>query len=165
VKLVQFQDAATWIKVDMSFNQVAGISSGNVLNISLDAIKPARPLMLLVKYLLASHGLSEPFTGGLGSHPLAIIVLSFLKNAAACVDGAPEEDLGLLFLDFLSFYGQIFNWYLAGISIDGFFPKREKKHFEFGGKLWRPFVEDCIPPCAFLWTCQCQDGQLSFAPM
>lgn len=145
--------------MDISFNQKAGIDAGNQVVAYLASFPSARPLIMLLKYFLKSHALAEPFTGGLGTHVLVMMVIFFLQRVAARDHvGNPERNIGLLLLDFLAFYGVQFNWYTTGIStLDGgrFFAKDTAQGFSYGGKLWRPFVQDCISPCSVPSLCAC----------
>ncbi len=113
--------------------------------------------MVLLKYFLSQRGLNETYTGGLGSYCIILLSISFYqvrkkkkfnlkKNiflsqqhfahyySKSPIDektGIPEGlDLGKLFLGFLHFYGNQFNYYVAGISVRGegkYFRKVKKK--------------------------------------
>lgn len=38
-----------------------------------------KPLALLIKYYLKQFGMNEPYTGGLGSYALIIMIISYLQ--------------------------------------------------------------------------------------
>jgi len=74
--------------------------------------------------------LNEPYSGGIGSYTLLIMIISFLQlhriNRNILYD---EKDLGFLLIDFFEFYGTQFNYYSCGISIrDGgqYFSKKDR---------------------------------------
>ncbi|GAA5926127.1 uncharacterized protein JCM15063_000192 [Sporobolomyces koalae] len=94
----------------------------------------ARSLVLLVKAFLAQRGMNEVFTGGLGSYSIICLVISFLqlhpKIQSAQIQ--PARNVGLLFLEFLEYYGKHFNFDETGITLKargGYFNKHDKGWF------------------------------------
>ncbi|GAA5961449.1 hypothetical protein JCM3765_003584 [Sporobolomyces pararoseus] len=94
----------------------------------------ARSLVLLVKAFLAQRGMNEVFTGGLGSYSIICLVISFLqlhpKIQSAQIQ--PSRNIGLLFVEFLEYYGKHFNFDEAGITLKGrggYFNKHDKGWF------------------------------------
>jgi len=61
-----------------------------------------KPLILVIKKLLAEKGLNDPFTGGLSSYALVLMVVASLNRHS---DHAGPRCLGENFLDFLQLYG------------------------------------------------------------
>jgi non-canonical poly(A) RNA polymerase PAPD5/7 len=45
----------------------------------LDEEPAVKPLALLIKYYLKQFGMNEPYTGGLGSYALIIMIISYLQ--------------------------------------------------------------------------------------
>lgn len=110
----------------------------------------ARSLVLLVKAFLNQRGMNEVFTGGLGSYSIICLVVSFLQVSTrssslhACCSYScdvqlhpkiqtgeinPRHNVGLLFVEFLEYYGKHFNYDEAGITLrgrGGYFNKHNK---------------------------------------
>jgi non-canonical poly(A) RNA polymerase PAPD5/7 len=66
------------------------------------------------------RGLNEVYSGGLGSYGLTLMVSNFLKVHPLLQRGVirEEDNLGVLFMDFLDLFGRRFNYDLVAISID-----------------------------------------------
>lgn len=62
------------------------------------------PLVLVLKQLLYERGLNDPYTGGLSSYALVIMVAAVLQTHALKPPNV-RPDLGALFLDLLAVYG------------------------------------------------------------
>jgi non-canonical poly(A) RNA polymerase PAPD5/7 len=111
----------------------------------------ARSLVMLVKAFLNQRGMNEVFTGGLGSYSIICLVVSFLQVWLYLLErsnpadtslqlhpkiqtGAihPARNIGLLFAEFLEYYGKHFNFDEAGITLrgrGGYFNKHDKGWF------------------------------------
>ncbi|KAI8829893.1 hypothetical protein BJ741DRAFT_621732 [Chytriomyces cf. hyalinus JEL632] len=136
VPIIKYTDALTQFPVDVSLNMGGGLQAAQIVTQFLsepngvgDAI---RGLMYLLKQFLLMRHLNEPFNGGCGSYALLIIVSTFVKLHPLIQVGAtnPLENLGLLFIEFLEYYGRSFNYHELGIKCDlrsgpGFFYKEE----------------------------------------
>ena len=99
----------------------------------MDAYAPFRPLVLVLKLVLSQHQLNEPFSGGVGSYLLTLMVASFLQHydGYRFSSSSPATrslvllrsfdvsriDLGTLLLDFLEFYSLRFNYSVASLSL------------------------------------------------
>jgi non-canonical poly(A) RNA polymerase PAPD5/7 len=129
IPLVKFTHAATRISVDVSFDQLSGPPAAQLMKRYLEALPPLRPLTFVLKYFLAARGLNEPYTGGVGSFLLQLMIVSFLQHRerdAVNYQRPSVYNLGSLLFEFLELYGLEFNYYTTGISVryDGFyFPK------------------------------------------
>lgn len=90
-----------------------------------------RPLTLVLKSFLLCKGFGAAYTGGLSSYALLLLVVRFLQectsptllptsrigtNPSIGTSGA-LADLGLLFVDFLQFYGHHLDPRVTGISV------------------------------------------------
>lgn len=130
----------------------------NLLNAFQLEVKEFRPLMILLKKLLLSEKFHDPFRGGLGSFPLACLLMAFLRSnlsrsnepedeTKACTSTSRHfyrsptawsahhsktrsvptgkkscgqtQSLGELFLNFLNFYGNVFDPKKIGVSVKG----------------------------------------------
>ncbi|KAK4056948.1 hypothetical protein OIO90_001848 [Microbotryomycetes sp. JL221] len=91
----------------------------------------ARSLVMLIKMFLNQRGMNEVFTGGLGSYSIILLVISFLQLHPKIQTGQinPHLNVGLLFVEFLEYYGKHFNYDEAGITLKGrggYFNKHDK---------------------------------------
>ena len=145
VPLVKFTHAPTNISVDVCFNQKTGVQAATLMKRYMDAIPPLRPLTFVLKYFLASRGLNEPYTGGVGSFMLQLMIVSFLQNRerdAFNYSRASLYNLGALLVEFLELYSTDFNYVTTGFSVryDGFyFPKGASERKEAFFQQNRPF--------------------------
>ena len=145
VPLVKFTHAASGTSVDICFHQENGPRAAALMTTYLHALPPLRPLTICLKYFLASRELHQPYTGGVGSYMLQLMIVSMLQHRARdamnfrrpCI-----ECLGSLLLEFFALYGQDFNYVTTGISVrhDGFyFPKGVQSKKEIFWQAQRPF--------------------------
>ncbi|KAK4052507.1 hypothetical protein OIV83_002309 [Microbotryomycetes sp. JL201] len=91
----------------------------------------ARSLVMLVKMFLNQRGMNEVFTGGLGSYSIICLVISFLQLHPKIQTGEinPHNNVGLLFAEFLEYYGKHFYYDVTGITLrdrGGYFIKHDK---------------------------------------
>ena len=63
-----------------------------------------KPLMLVLKAFLKSRQLNEPYTGGIGSFLLTMMVVSYLQKKYK-EGGTDRIDLGKHLLDFFYMFG------------------------------------------------------------
>nr|XP_031863646.1 uncharacterized protein CI109_000898 [Kwoniella shandongensis]KAA5530718.1 hypothetical protein CI109_000898 [Kwoniella shandongensis] len=119
VPIIKFVTNEGKLNVDISLNQVNGISAGKIINQYLDALPGARQLILVVKSFLSQRSMNEVYSGGLGSYSVICMVISFLqvhpKLRRSEMD--PEENLGTLLVEFFELYGRHFNYQEVGLSI------------------------------------------------
>jgi len=129
VPLVKFTVAPYNIDIDVCFQQPHGPESANLMHRFMESMPPLRPLTFVLKYFLASRDINKPFTGGIGSYLLQLMIVSYLQHRAREDRernlGAEGKhfNLGSLLLDFFEFYGMDFNYVTTGISVrhDGFY--------------------------------------------
>lgn len=126
IPLVKFTHATTNISIDVSFNQPTGPPAAQLMKRYLEALPPLRPLTFVLKYFLAARGLNEPYTGGVGSFMLQLLIVAFLQHRerdAVNFQRPSVYNLGSLLLEFFEMYGMEFNYLTTGISVryDGFF--------------------------------------------
>ncbi|KDN51058.1 hypothetical protein RSAG8_00687, partial [Rhizoctonia solani AG-8 WAC10335] len=119
VPIVKF--VTTWggFKVDISLNQVNGVSAGKIMNNFLAQLPALRPLVYVFKAFLSQREMNEVYNGGLGSYSIGCMVLSFLqlhpKIRNAEID--PGKNLGILLLELFQYYGDYFHYERTGISL------------------------------------------------
>ncbi|WVQ80426.1 hypothetical protein IAT38_002531 [Cryptococcus sp. DSM 104549] len=119
VPIIKFVTLIGNINVDISLNQVNGISANQIINQYLDALPGARQLILVVKYFLSQRSMNEVFTGGLGSYSVICLVISFMQVHPKLrrSEMNPEANLGTLLVEFFELYGRNFNYDEVGVSI------------------------------------------------
>jgi non-canonical poly(A) RNA polymerase PAPD5/7 len=145
VPLVKFKHGPTDIAVDVCFNQTTGVHAAKLMHQYMDALPPLRPLTFVLKYFMAARGLNQPYTGGVGSFLLQMMIVSFLQHRERdCVDNRRPRlyNLGALLIEFFELYCTDFNFVTTGISIrfDGFyFPKGATDRKETFWLPQRPF--------------------------
>eukprot|EP00124_Ichthyophonus_hoferi_P002469 Ihof_evm9s169 gene=Ihof_evmTU9s169 len=132
VPIIKFKDVLTGIDVDIAFNQPSGPSAADIIEGYIEEYPCLLPLVLVLKQFLAQRKLNEPFTGGIGSYSLVVMVVSFLQlhprisNQAATAN----MNLGVLLMEFFEVYGRIFEYNYLGISIlnrGSFFYKADRR--------------------------------------
>ena len=129
VPLVKFTVAPYNIDIDVCFDQPNGPESAVLMHRFMESMPPLRPLTFVLKYFLASRDINKPFTGGIGSYLLQLMIVSYLQHRSredmARGHKEPGEyfNLGSLLLDFLELYGVDFNHVTTGISVrhDGYY--------------------------------------------
>lgn len=75
------------VKMDISFDAPShrGLATAALVLRMLRASPVLMPLTLVLKQLLVQKGLNDPYTGGLSSYGLVLLVYSFLSSASAGV--------------------------------------------------------------------------------
>jgi non-canonical poly(A) RNA polymerase PAPD5/7 len=127
IPLVKCTHAPTNISVDVSFDLPGGgPPAARLMTTYLDALPALRPLTLVIKSFLAARGLNQPYTGGVGSFMVQVMIVAFLQQRerdAVINRLRPTLNIGSLLLEFFELFGLEFNYVTTGISIrnDGFF--------------------------------------------
>jgi len=114
------------IPIDIGFHQTSGVSNTAIVTKLLSEYPPLRPLVIVLKYFLKTRGLHEPYSGGIGSYGLILMVTSFLQTWNKTNE--TPTDYGLLLVEFLALFGKHFNYTTHGISVlqNSYFQKTEK---------------------------------------
>jgi non-canonical poly(A) RNA polymerase PAPD5/7 len=111
----------------------------------MNAMPPLRPLTFVLKYFMASRGLNQPYTGGVGSFMLQLMIVSFLQHRERDSFNFRRPslyNLGALLVEFFELYSMDFNYITTGLSVrfDGFyFPKGAKNRKNDFWQENRPF--------------------------
>lgn len=146
IPLVKFTHGPTDISVDVCFDTPNGPPAAQLMKTYLDALPPLRPLTFVLKYFLAARGLNEPYTGGVGSFMLQLLIVSFLQHRERDAFNYRRNALGNLggmLLEFFALYGMEFNYITTGISVqnDGsYFPKGAEDKNDVFWQPTRPFM-------------------------
>uniref|UniRef100_A0AAV2K8G0 Terminal nucleotidyltransferase 4A n=1 Tax=Knipowitschia caucasica TaxID=637954 RepID=A0AAV2K8G0_KNICA len=117
VPIIKLTDQETEVKVDISFNVETGVKAASFIK---DYVKkyPVLPYLIFVlKQFLLQRDLNEVFTGGISSYSLILMVISFLQLHPRIDARNPNENLGVLLIEFFELYGRHFNYVKTGIRI------------------------------------------------
>ncbi|KAF1978407.1 hypothetical protein BU23DRAFT_651147 [Bimuria novae-zelandiae CBS 107.79] len=113
VPIVKFTDIQTGLPVDISFENMSGLDAqGTMSKWKKQHGEHFTYLVALVKQLLEMYNLNEVSSGGIGGLSICCLVVHYLQHHPA------EENFGLLFLGFLDYYGNKFNYGQYRIVID-----------------------------------------------
>ncbi|CAM9570357.1 unnamed protein product [Lampetra planeri] len=150
VPIIKLTDERTEVKVDISFNVDTGVKSARLVKQFIEEYPLLPQLVLVLKQFLLQRDLNEPYTGGVSSYLLVMLVVSFLQLHADIDGRSGDGDLGMLLIEFFELYGRNFNYLKAGIRIkDGgsYVAKAEaqKELVEGFGPSFL-FVEDPVVP-------------------
>ena len=121
---------STGISMDISFNVADGYCAVRPTKVLIDKYSALRPLVILMKAFLRQRALNNTHSKGIGSFLLVVLITAFLQYQDKVF--TKEKNLGELFIDLLTFYGEQFNYREQGISIIGdgtIFYKPERSDF------------------------------------
>ncbi|KAK9362509.1 hypothetical protein V1504DRAFT_474144 [Lipomyces starkeyi] len=121
VPIIKFTDRISVVNVDISFERYGGVVAANTILHWVAARPGLRELVMIIKYFLAKRDLNSVPNGGLGGFAVVCMVLSFFQMHPKIASGEilPEENLGVLLIQFLELYGKNFNYDVVGISVTG----------------------------------------------
>lgn len=126
VPIIKFIDKATEIKVDISFNQVYGVPTAQLILQCMQQYPFLSPLAMIIKQFLAQRQLNEVYHGGISSYTLILMLISFFQQHPRNHALDSSANLGVLLIEFFELYGRHFNYMKVGISIVDrgcYFPK------------------------------------------
>ena len=126
VPIIKFIDKATEVKVDISFNQVYGVPTAQLILQCMQQYPVLAPLAMVIKQFLAQRQLNEVYHGGISSYTLILILISFFQQHPRNHALDSSANLGVLLIEFFELYGRHFNYMKVGISIINrgcYFPK------------------------------------------
>lgn len=117
VPIIKFVDRMTGLKVDISFENMTGITALSSFNTWKSTYPQFTVLVTLIKQFLLMRDLNEVYNGGLGGFSVACLVVSMLQHSPD-IQSANPPTLGALLLRFLKLYGNDFNMTSLGISVN-----------------------------------------------
>lgn len=111
VPIVKFIVPKVGYHIDISLNSDNGPVAAQVCIDLIKEYQGAQQLSLLVKHFLYQRNMNAVFSGGLGSYAVLLMVISFLQHHPLVRSKKinPLKNLGVLFFEFLDFYGNKFN--------------------------------------------------------
>ncbi|TKA73360.1 hypothetical protein B0A49_04924, partial [Cryomyces minteri] len=123
VPIVKFVDQVTGLKVDMSFENLTGITANQTFQ-AWKAQYPSMPVIVtLIKQFLLMRNLNEVFTGGLGGFSVTCLVVSMMQHmpwvqAALGHNNLPlQQHAGDILMNFFDLYGTKFNTTTTSIQM------------------------------------------------
>lgn len=115
-------EKVTGYHFDISANAESGLNSAKLMEKFIETSgygEAITALVLVIKQFLAQRYMNEVYSGGLGSYSVFILVTNFIMMHP-CVQNKqilPQDNLGVLLLEFLELYGRVFNYEEVGIGI------------------------------------------------
>jgi len=97
------------IDISMQDQKHYGIKCVELVKCFLKEYEVLEPLILALKNILKYANLNDPYTGGLSSYGLILMVVSFLQSQLENKKSIKINDLGMIFLEFLWYYGYVFD--------------------------------------------------------
>ncbi|MES1915957.1 MAG: hypothetical protein MHM6MM_007830 [Cercozoa sp. M6MM] len=135
------------VHVDVCFGVDGGLESSRMVCDFMQHFSQLRPLVLLLKHLLACRGLAETFQGGVGSFLLQLLAMASIQNgpvrANARIATSVDYDLSLgsWLLQFLRVFGIEFNYCTLGIRSSN----RVSREVSFYEKARQNFIDPARP--------------------
>ena len=136
IPIIKLTHGPTNLSVDISFSTPGGPAAASLMKKFLKDIPPLKPLVIALKWFLSLRSLNEPYSGGVGSYMLQLMVVSFLQHRFREDMNARRPfvpNLGGLMLEFLELYGGEFNYVTTGLSVNGdgrYWPKGDDAYKE-----------------------------------
>lgn len=142
VPIIKFVEKTSGIQFDISFDIEGGPKAAEFIQDAVSKWPPLRPLCLILKVFLQQRELNEVYSGGLGSYALLTMIMAMLHSLREC--RPPEQNLGVLLVNFFDFYGRKLNTSDVGVSCNGAgtFFKKSVKGFLSNGRPFLLAIED-----------------------
>ncbi|KAJ2974774.1 hypothetical protein NUW58_g8549 [Xylaria curta] len=119
VPLLKYTDDHTGLKVDISFEKLDGYKAIATFQKWKEQYPAMPPLVALIKHFLLMRNLNEPVNGGVGGFSVICMVVHLLQMMPEVQSRSMrDEHLGQLFMEFLDYYGNKFNYEKVAIRMD-----------------------------------------------
>ncbi|CUI15271.1 DNA polymerase sigma-like protein, putative [Bodo saltans] len=117
VPIIKCVHRASNCEIDFSFTP-DGIRSSDFIVAQLAApeLVLGRGLIIIIKSLLSQWSINDPSTGGLGSFPVALMVIWFLRSEGVHYEKGLKNSYAVHLLGFLKYYGEDFDY--KNLAID-----------------------------------------------
>ncbi|KAG8653680.1 uncharacterized protein LOC110614705 isoform X7 [Manihot esculenta] len=108
------------IRLDISFKSPShtGLQTTELVKELTEQFPAATPLALVLKQFLADRSLDQSYSGGLSSYCLVLLITRFLQHEHH-LGRAINQNWGSLLIDFLYFFGNVFDPRRMRISVQG----------------------------------------------
>ncbi|MED6107397.1 hypothetical protein PIB30_013509 [Stylosanthes scabra] len=117
------------VRLDISFKSPShtGLQTTEMVKALTDQFPAAVPLALVLKQFLADRSLDQSYSGGLSSYCLVLLIIRFLQHEHH-LGRSINQSYGSLLIDFLYFFGNVFDPRQMRISVQGsgLYIKRER---------------------------------------
>lgn len=110
VPLLKFKDAKHNISFDFTIDRNEVHAQTEFVNDKLRKYKNLKVYCVLIKHLLRIRGLNETFRGGLNSYGQFLMFYHFYKLHPILQIRDDYENIAVVLMDFLQFYGSVFNY-------------------------------------------------------
>ena len=115
VPIIKFVDAASGLKVDLSFNNDTGLVAVDTVQ-KWRSSHPAMPILVaIVKQFLMIRGMNDVAVGGLGGFSVICLVTSLVQHLPS--DGT-TANLGQTLVEFFNLYGNLIDKESVAIRLD-----------------------------------------------
>jgi len=134
VPIIKLIDNQTNLSIDISFNMENGLQNSDLIKSYLKQYQQLKPLVIVLKMFLLQRGLNEPYSGGIGSYAILLMLVNFLQVYVKKFSPQNQSNLGFLLIEFFLHYGRKFNYYVLGIST-----RNGGGHFLKAARHWLDF--------------------------
>ncbi|CAM6089852.1 unnamed protein product [Calypogeia fissa] len=109
------------VHLDISFETPShtGLRTAELVRELVGQYPALSPLAVVLKQFLTDRSLDHPYSGGLSSYCLVLLITRFLQHQHHQGKPSSNQNLGKLFMDFLHFFGCDFDPLKVGIRIRG----------------------------------------------
>lgn len=100
------------IDISVQDSKHYGLKCVDLVKSYMNEFEALEPLLYSLKNLLKNANLNDPYTGGLSSYGLILMLVSFLQNQnehGKDISTKKESNVGRLFLEFCYYYGVVFD--------------------------------------------------------
>jgi hypothetical protein len=108
------------VRLDISFKTPShtGLQTTQLVKDLTEQFPAATPLALVLKQFLADRTLDQSYSGGLSSYCLVLLITRFLQHEHH-LGRSINQNLGGLLMDFLYFFGNVFDPRQMRVSVQG----------------------------------------------
>jgi hypothetical protein len=137
--------------VDFSF-VADGVHNSNFIIAEMEqkGMELSRGITLLVKMLLAAHNLNDASRGGLGSFPLCVMVLWYVRVEVSRFPALCHRSITAAFLGFLHYYSSTFDY------------RRQSIHYAKRSLLEKPLSGELSVVNPLNWSKNCASSCSTF---
>lgn len=142
--------------MDISFNQESSLLTSAYVLRQIDRYPYLQSMVRILKYLLSQRGMNDTYTGGVGSFMTTLLCLACeqwsirfeLIGFFHCREGTERGGLGSHLIQFLYFYGLLYNFDKLTLRVknDGCFLSKTEKGWFDSSTPWHLSVENPIDP-------------------
>ncbi len=125
------------IDISIQDSKHMGLKCVELVKEYINQFEALEPLLYVLKNLLKNANLNDPYTGGISSYGLILMLVSFLysqknHNKDISIKSSEKSNLGILFTSFCYYYGYVFDhekYLINAIPLNGNENYQEKMSF------------------------------------